>query len=237
MYKITRNLQIKKYLEGLSEIIFSFHESIIGVKDIIKLRRKIPQIRNYKKLLNNFRIIIKPYHEQYVSNVSTADMTISLELSLFLIFLCKMIQPKSILDLGSGFSSVVFRLYAMNANPKPNIWSVDDSIEWLEKTRNFLTKCNLYDKSMIDWHLFTQQNCSAYDLILHDLGSINFRKETLQNVLKLVNSGGIIVLDDIHKKHYRDYVKQNLGPFNRKYYSLKFLTRDDLGRYAALLII
>jgi hypothetical protein len=38
-----------------------------------------------------------------------------------------------------------------------------------------------------------------FDLILHDLGSIELREETLPFVLTLLDERGIIILDDMHK--------------------------------------
>lgn len=171
---------------------------------MIRLKKKIPRLRNFDRLAKKSRQKLKPYYEQYISKVSTDIMTISLDLSVFLTVI---------------------------------LWSIDDSKEWLEKTRTFLASHNIPSDNLIIWRSFVEQNYDTFDLILHDLGSMEVRKEMLKEVLTLSHPGGIIVLDDIHKQNYRSYTKRLLNESNLNYYNLKFFTRDKFGRYSMLVTL
>jgi hypothetical protein len=55
---------------------------------------------------------LKPYYSEYVNHISSPEMAASMELAGFMYTLCKANQYKKVLDLGSGLSSFIFRLYA-----------------------------------------------------------------------------------------------------------------------------
>ena len=57
--------------------------------------------------------------------------------------ICFQQRPRIILDLGSGFSSAVFRLYMAQQNVQTTVYSVDDDPLWLNKTRDSLKANNL----------------------------------------------------------------------------------------------
>lgn len=180
---------------------------------------------------------LKPYYEEYTSEVSPADMAISLEMSIFLYLFCDITKPKSILDLGSGFSSFVFRHYQATTEVKPDVWTVDDDEEWLEKTRTFLVLHGLLDENLITLDLFLQRGPKSFDLILHDLGSMETRAKTLATVLTLSHSNGLVILDDVDKSEYFKILLQVTKRFDCELYNLKFYTLDSIGRHAGLLII
>ena len=92
--------KIKISIEGLIEKIFS----LVYCKRILSLENNLK-----KKTPNDLEI--KKYYDKYVSEISTPGMAISLESSLTILSLLEYFKPKSILDLGSGFSSFLFRLY------------------------------------------------------------------------------------------------------------------------------
>jgi len=207
---------------------------IILILEAIRLKKKIPQLRNYSKLAGESRTKLQPYYDEYISDISSNDMAISFELAVFLTVMCKIFKPKSILDLGSGFSSLIFRSYQLNAAVKPVIWSIDDSPVWLDKTRGYLAKHDLPTENLDDWHSFIKQNRGTFDLILLDLSTIDFRKKILKEVLALAHPGGMVVLDDVHKEHYGSFVKKVLNESNCNYDSLRFWTKDKLGRYSML---
>lgn len=200
---------------------------------------RFPYLRRYGERAAAFRRQLQPYYEAYVANVSTGGMAISLELSTFLMTICNIVQPERILDLGSGFSSVVFRLYMQHATSKPTILSIDDSDEWLGKTRTFLEAHGLSVERMSTWQSFVNvnhgQTCDgAFDLVLHDLGDMEFRRATFGNILKLVRKGGLAVLDDAHYAGYRGFARWELEERRIDYYSLKRFTIDKFGRYSLL---
>ena len=205
--------------------------------DFLRFRRVIPRLACTRQSLGMAQRNLQPYYDLYVSTVSIRGMTISLELSAFLFLLCKAIRPTRILDIGSGFSSFVFRFYAKDKINKPVIWSVDDSVEWLENTFAFLVSHDLECDHLITWDSFVRQEPhDNFDLILHDLGDMEIRKRTFEKVLTLARAQGFIVLDDVHKEHYMSYVEHFLRSYALRYYSLKPLTKDDLGRFAGLVV-
>jgi predicted O-methyltransferase YrrM len=175
-----------------------------------------------------------PYYELYISEVSGDYMAISLEFSSFLSVFCDLMRPTSIADLGTGFSSFLFRNYAAQSEQDVKVWSVDDSPEWLEKTRGFLAKQGLFDGNMGIWDRFIEGSYHGFDLILHDLGSMDIRAKTLSRVLNLVRPYGFVLLDDIHITEYAPIAKKALRESGFKLYSLRHYTKDKFGRFASL---
>jgi predicted O-methyltransferase YrrM len=205
-----------------------------ATEDMIVLKEKIPQLQNFDELSIKIQQEIEPYYKDYISRFSREVVALSFELSTFIMVLCNIMKPKKILDLGSGFSSFIFRSYMSKANPKPLVWTVDDSPEWLEISKIFININELSTENLSTWQDFIKEDVGTFDLILFDLGSFPFRKKVFREVLKLVSSNGLIVLDDIHNPAYRPYVKRVVNESNFNYYSLKNFTKDKFGRFSLL---
>lgn len=227
-------LLISKTLRVFRRKLLSVVEYVQGGLDKYKLLKRIPYLHNYEEQASIIREILQPPYKQYTSTVSSEVMALSLEASVFLAVLCCIIKPKRILDLGSGFSSVVFRMITSEENPKPVIWSIDDAPEWLDKTRTFLSILNLPTDNLITWQTFSEQNRDTFDFISYDLGYTPVRKALFTEVIPLISPGGLIVLDDVHKHDYRLHAKRVLRKTSLLYYSLKSFTCDKGGRYCAL---
>jgi predicted O-methyltransferase YrrM len=177
---------------------------------------------------------LAPMHEKYVTDVSTPEMAASLEVSVLLDHLCRATRPKAILDLGSGFSSFVLRRYAQQI-ADVTVFSVDDHGGWLGKTETYLNDHDLPTDHLVELDEFDfEAHHGGVDLVFHDLGSMEVRKETLPAVLETPRSDGLIVLDDFHKGHYRQYVHSTLAGVTYDLYELRDLTEDEFGRFAAL---
>jgi predicted O-methyltransferase YrrM len=161
-------------------------------------------------------------------------MTVSLDLCLFLLSLCEFHRPKRILDLGSGFSSFLFRFYAAGADPVPEIWSVDDSAEWLEKTRSYLTRHELPDANLLTWDNLITRDAGRFDLVLYDLGGFDFRKNSFSRVLEYVGDHAFLVVDDMHAAEFGRHVIRLLGKTGFPYFSARTYTNDKYGRYSLL---
>lgn len=209
-------------------------EILRGKTDLRRLKRRIPRIQVYRKLAYPIRQYLQPYYEEYISTISTEVMAIGFETAVFMTVLCNLQKPKRILDLGSGFSSLVFRLYARRAEQKPEVYSVDDDQKWLQATRQYLATNQVADNNVTSWTTFTSQKQEFFDFILHDLGRMDVRTKTLENALSLAQSGGVIILDDVHKHAYRSHARRILDHLNLTYFSLRELTRDKFGRYCML---
>jgi hypothetical protein len=60
------------------------------------------------------------------------------------------------------------------------------------------------------------------------------RQTVLEDVLALCRTGGLLVLDDVHKLAYRAHAARVLKHAGLDYFSLRRLTLDSLGRYSWL---
>ena len=118
---------MKRYFRIAEKILTYVYELPERIIDSIRLRKKYSQLKNFSRVEKDVRKELFAYYRKYLSNISSKDMAISLELSVFLIIVCRILKPKRILDLGSGFSSFIFRYYAANTVSKPVILSVNDS--------------------------------------------------------------------------------------------------------------
>ena len=179
---------------------------------------------------------IEPFYREYVETVSSEIMASSPELSVFVLFLCDLIQPERILDLGSGVSSFLFRFHALTAGKKPVIWSVDDSAEWLARTADFLASHNLPNDHLTTWDAFSETQTERFDFIFYDLGPFPFRMACLQPMLeKMTADHGVIVLDDMHAAEYGLFVRHALKGTRFRAYDAGCYTRDHFNRFSMLL--
>jgi predicted O-methyltransferase YrrM len=231
---LKRALHLTKLPRFLWRKILVGFETIRGYLDSTKLQQRFPQLKDYDALAGPVRNQLQPYYDEYISEMSTEAMAIGFESAVFLTVLCHICTPQKILDLGSGFSSLVFRLYAATADYAPSVWSVDDELTWLETTRNFLISNRLASDNLVHWQTFIEARPESFDLVLHDLGRMPFRTKTLRDAIALAHTSGLIVLDDIHKDEYRSHVKRVLKEMELPFYSLRAFTKDRFGRYCYL---
>lgn len=167
--------------------------------------------------------------------MSSPGRAVSLSTAVLLHFLCDGIGASRVLDLGSGFTSVSTRVYGAT-KPEIALHAVDDSKEWLARTADFLRKQQLRVDGLFEWSTFQERNTLAYDLIIHDLGSMTLREKTLEYVLQLASDRKtIVVLDDMHKPKYRDFVLARLESLSGgSYFGLQQYTTDQFGRFCGL---
>ena len=172
---------------------------------------------------------------EYTDTVSYEGMPISFESACFLWSLCEALKPERILDMGSGFSSFVFRRYQVTAGLKPEIWSVDESAEWLEKTGEYLRSHGLSDQDLYTWDAFQSLQPPKFDLIFHDLGYMNERPDILERLLTLKKEDGVIIVDDFQNPVYRAEIDRRFRRHERlESHSLRWLTLDKFLRYCLL---
>jgi hypothetical protein len=210
---------------------------VVSQMDCRRLELKYPGLHEkYELSKEDYRQkILSSYHE-YISVISSEIMASSLELSIFLLFMCDIAQPKRILDLGSGFSSFLFRFHALTAPGKPLVCSVDDSEEWLIKTAGFLSTHQLPATNLMTWDAFSDLDMDSFDFIFYDLGPFDFRKESLNPVLeKRTGVHGIVILDDMHSADYGLFVKRLLKGTRFEAFDTGCYTRDHYSRYSLML--
>lgn len=174
---------------------------------------------------------LKPYYEQYITQVSRADMAMSLELAAFVYALCVKKGFKTLLDLGSGFSSFVYRLYA-SEHAGVLVLSVDDDAQWLEKTKGYVRQHGLPDASMLTLDQFLKQPVNQFDCVLHDLNFVEVRINYVQRVFEATANSGVLILDDVHKPDYLYQVLDMLNEQSISIYDLKPVTLDSYNRFA-----
>jgi predicted O-methyltransferase YrrM len=204
---------------------------MIAARDTQRLYRRFPALRDMARdLIAAQRELAPSYHAYVHDDVWMKDQAISPALASTLLVLCGRLRPMSILDLGSGYSSYVFRLYASRSSPKPEVWSVDDNASWLERTRGVLSGYGLDPGTMVTWQEFDPRR--QFDLVLHDLGNTDVRKATVDRVCRLVTPDGVIVLDDAH--HYRSILLGAVRRAGLDAFSLRRFTLDGMSRYAFL---
>lgn len=177
---------------------------------------------------------INAVYEEYVNGISSPEMAMSLRVAYMMIAMCSYINPHRILDLGSGFSSYLFRSWAKTENREVEVYSIDDNEFWLLRTEEFLVKHSLDAVNLLAWSAFQELPKTKWDLIFYDLGSMETR---IQNFEYVINQGALIVVDDIHKSSYATHIKQVLNQQqygNHEFFNLEAYTLDKFGRYSGL---
>lgn len=203
-----------------------------GRVDLVRLRRHSPHLRMLRSVAAQASHRLAAKHASYTKKVSTPVMAVSLEAASVLEALIILEQPTLIADLGSGFSSYVVR----QAPGSASAISVDDDPEWLQASRDFVA-AELGDRSaeFVDLRTWRESDPSMrYDLIFHDMGSMEVRAETLDLVADRVAPGGLLLLDDVHKSEYGEMAHQLLHSRPFVTYDLRALTLDDMNRRCLL---
>jgi len=176
---------------------------------------------------------IKQKHLEYVTTVSSPEMAVSLESSLLLYQLAITKKPKFALDLGAGFSSYILRLASKNSSGFI-VYSVDDDLNWLAKTHNYLAQNGLYTNNVIGIDAFKKITDVTFDIILLDLNFVEVRKNYIKTSIDITNKNGLIVFDDTHKIEYLRIVKEMCLKNKISLFNFKDLTFDSYNRFALI---
>lgn len=134
------------------------------------------------------------HYNEYVSTVSVPNMACSLQMARRLVQIVHERKPKRILDMGSGFTSYILR----HAAPDADVWSVDTSAEWLQKTVSYLMQNGERAGSADVWEHFISADRGLFDLVVHDMGWAVTRMRTMGKAIDYVRPGGLLVLDDVN---------------------------------------
>lgn len=178
---------------------------------------------------------LAPLYKHYITTVSSSVWAVSLESAAVLDALCRLTEPRAVVDLGSGFSSAVLRRYARSADHDCVVHSVDDDAQWLARSGEFLRSLELPDEGLVLWEN-RDQLLDGYDIVFHDMGSMALREESLGFVLAHRATKGMIVLDDMHKTPYGANATKFMADAGMNVVPLRELTGDAYGRYASLVL-
>jgi predicted O-methyltransferase YrrM len=198
----------------------------IAERDAVRLQQRFPFIGSYAEVSKPVAQRLAPAYSDYIARVSPDPIAVALPLATFLGVLCEQLRPKRILDLGSGFSSYVFRAHAT-----PEVWSIDQSRAWLDRTRAFLQHHGADGPHLATWDELP--STTPFDLILQDFATLDTRLRMLDRVVELCRPGGLIVIDDMHVPGYRRATLRALERRRLAFFSLRLFTKKRL-RYAYL---
>jgi predicted O-methyltransferase YrrM len=234
-----------KKLHPLAYSVWTFHYMIkeffllpqhlkIQRKDWNVLSKKYPKLTEYYDQKDSIQSQLKDAYHDYVSNYSASLISLSLKKGTFLYFFCHLTKPKIVLDLGTGFSSYVFRLFDKNEGATEVI-SVDESEYWLNETKEFLQKYNLSTEGMLTWEEYEYEQLPDFDLTFVDIGNFNFRLRILPILMiKIKKFGGVIIVDDFHMPFYRTRIKRMCKKMGLDIFSLRSVTRTRLNHNALI---
>lgn len=151
------------------------------------------------------RDLLRIVHDRYVRSVSSNGMALSLETSALVWVLCDSALPQSILDMGSGFSSFVVRKWVQERGRSTIVWTVDDDVVWLDKSKLFCERESVGTSNFEPWSSFKERQ-EKFDLVIYDLGRMSVRFENIGRALDFKATNGAIVIDDMHKFNYHNEV-------------------------------
>ncbi|HCH64619.1 MAG TPA: hypothetical protein DFR83_17565 [Deltaproteobacteria bacterium] len=233
---------LRRALKG-SKVLVKRHLQDIAPRETLRARRDhvavtgaVPELDGIESAMAPHMDRLKPFHTDYCDRIGHPVHAASLELTALVLLLCERLNVQKVVDLGSGFTSWALRDWAKGRDV--TVHSVDDSPEWLEKTRSYLAEQDLADERLHVWPEFAAAGFEgAFDLVVHDLGFMDTRFEVLDTVVGLARPGGLVLLDDMHKPDFRDKALAHLEAAGLTAYSLKRITRDRLTRFAYALPI
>jgi len=204
-------------------------------------------IESYKNNKVEFTEELKEVYEKYITTISSREMAASLECCVFLMTMFKEINPRSILDLGSGFSSYALRYYKESRDSNTQIRSVDSVKVWLQKSKEFcknnlipsreiieidMTSDNPFPKqktnvdvtNFFTWNEIYYKDCPTimYDIIFLDIDKTIERPKYLEPIFnKFTGPDTIILVDDYHKGLLRKELPPLIEKYNFDSYELK----------------
>lgn len=217
------------FIRKLRQKIEDLHLEQESKLDAIQFLEKYPELNNNGPLIMKAFDELRDVYSYYKQTVSPGNSAISLQVAAFLIAAVQNKNAKRILDLGSGFSSFVFR-----RNPRCEVTSVDSNKKWLERTRSFLRKQRVDDTRLLTWDEFEViADIGYFDIVFVDIRPISRRVEQFERLLSLCSPGGVLIYDDYHKEHLRKPLKKKLNKSPVIYFNLMDLTLDEVGRYDA----
>lgn len=177
---------------------------------------------------------LAPAHKDYTNRVSSEDMAVSLQTATLLHLLCRLVRPRSVLDLGSGFSSYVLRRTRAEHGLEMRLLSLDTDPEWLERSREYTREQGLPDDG---FELWDEARDAVFDLVFLDMERPPRRNGFVMPTLqRFCRPGTLLLLDDLHMTGYRTFVLETLMGFSYCHLDCRCYTMDRFGRWASLFV-
>jgi predicted O-methyltransferase YrrM len=194
--------------------------------------KKFPYLKKFHQEQNGIENIFSDLYESYMhkEKISTAKMSMFLKTAAFLYFFSKIISPKVIFDMGSGFSTVVFNMYALSHDCK--VYTTDTSDEWLLKTRKFITDyCEKTNVKYVKWdNIYVLLRTIKSDMVFYDLYGKDGTREKMYKILVPNQPKSLYLLDDMHRLNYVKAFTKIDRQNNRSIYSLEDITKDETAK-------
>lgn len=130
------------------------------------------------------------------------------ETMLYLFDLLYKVKPDRILETGSGLTSALLRKYC----PDATIFSVDHDQAWLDKTGEIVRRFAVDRRHFYLWKDFLLLSVvKPFDFIIHDLGNMEIRMDTIDTVMGYANSSFCwVLLDNFGIPKYKEYAMKQL---------------------------
>jgi hypothetical protein len=182
--------------------------------------------RNLGQRIAIDRAAFETAFREYVQGYSIETEAISLNASYYLLELFTTARIDRILDLGSGWSSFVFRYLKRLTDREIHVCSVDESEHWLGVTAAFLARHGLDTAHLRLWPSIGDE---SYDLVFYDMGRPWDRHAHLKSVLDRTRH--VLVCDDMHYPDYRGHVAALASSAGLRLQLLEAETIDSFGRF------
>jgi len=147
--------------------------------------------------LDRYSSLLRRDYENYTTEVSTRSMAASLICCSYFLHLIEIVQPKTVIDFGSGFSSFAIRKYIKTAGEDIKSISVDSDKVWLEKSKQYCIHNEVSSDNFYTWKDVPKQSA---DLIFFDIDMTKKRLGYFKPLFKdFCHDQTIILFDDMHK--------------------------------------
>jgi hypothetical protein len=185
----------------------------------------------YDARYQEFKNLLVHEWEWYFSHIS--DSVVSIKYSVCLWCLCEWLKPESIIDLGSGFTSLALRLYREFYSPELTVYTVDSDPYWLMNSCCYCKDHGVEDQHFYTWNDFVLKGIRG-DIVSMDIDNSRPRRQYIEKSVQLARFA--ILFDDMHKAHIRQPVHKFFKTHNRchELLDIKDKTHDKWGRYALL---
>ncbi|NQT91082.1 MAG: hypothetical protein HQ558_07500 [Candidatus Omnitrophica bacterium] len=222
---------LTKALVRASRLKGSLHQALFHMR----YEKGHAEISGFRKEYSVLKQALEPAYQDYITSISTPESAISLECACLVMFLARTLKPKVILDMGSGFSSYIFRLYQKEAG-SCEVCSVDDSAHWLENTKAYISKHGLSIEGLYEWGDFNRKYQSMRaDLILFDFSTPSTRLAALPMLIRYCHKDTLICADDVHKTSIREGLENFIRLHGLHYMDTASIAKDSYGRYQRIL--
>ena len=170
-------------------------------------------------------------YKRYCLTVSVRWMALSIETTAYAWWLCEQTQARRVVDLGSGFSSYMLRLYQQD-HPDVEVMSVDDNPEWLAKTEKWLARHDLPTDGLVTPDEFLQSD--GWDVVIYDYSGGEIRDAMMEPTVARAAADGFVIFDDAQAIVHHLMAVDACRRHGMALFSLVEQTMDDVGRHAVL---